>query len=335
MKKRLLKPPEKDGEFLFLPDISSLKQKIKKHTRIGVSHQPAFFNPGVSLKFLLIEELHECQKKIIFLDTDKSSAWARIPHSEGGVRIAQLAKSSEVLSTYKNLGQDGIKAFLDTVEQDLAGAQGLADASSAFKNFKELLLKNSDKPLLKDMLAQTFMEYYDIRMDYCFLSNMLKTMEYKELFLRIYKKPDLFREIYNKALDEYRTEFKFRFKHYPFPKLEKGEMPFWIIKNNERLRCFTKFVSPQDLDNGIVYPRAVTLTIFLRLYIFDLFIHGIGGANYEWIQDRIIERFFEKKPPPYCILSGTFLINNSPEREFPYFLYSPERIKSALKAYLA
>ena len=90
----------------------------------------------------------------------------------------------------------------------------------------------------------------------------------------------------------------------------------------------------KDFDTSLILPRAVTLTLFLRLYRLDLFIHGVGGGNYEWIQDRIIERFFKQKPSPYAVVSGTFLIDEYKERNFPYFFYSPEKIKTAANIFI-
>ena len=51
--------------------------------------------------------------------------------------------------------------------------------------------------------------------------------------------------------------------------------------------------------------RALVTTLWARLVLGDLFIHGIGGGNYDLVTDRIIERFFHRKPPGFMILSAT------------------------------
>ena len=43
--------------------------------------------------------------------------------------------------------------------------------------------------------------------------------------------------------------------------------------------------------------RALVTTLFARLLLGDLFLHGIGGAKYDQVTDAIIERFFGLKPP--------------------------------------
>jgi hypothetical protein len=45
--------------------------------------------------------------------------------------------------------------------------------------------------------------------------------------------------------------------------------------------------------------------LFARLLLGDLFIHGIGGAKYDEITDRLITRFFQLPAPAYLTLSST------------------------------
>ena len=46
-------------------------------------------------------------------------------------------------------------------------------------------------------------------------------------------------------------------------------------------------------------------TLFARLFLSDLFLHGIGGAKYDQVTDAIIERFFGLKPPEYMTITAT------------------------------
>jgi hypothetical protein len=51
--------------------------------------------------------------------------------------------------------------------------------------------------------------------------------------------------------------------------------------------------------------RALTTTMFARLCFADLFVHGIGGAKYDQMTDRIVARFFGIPAPEFLTLSGT------------------------------
>lgn len=333
MKKKLLKPPQNNGELFFSPSIKEFLTQVKEESRIGLCHQPYFFNPGISLKFIFLEKLPVGIKHIIFLDTDKVDIEIKLPCYGGRVRKAQFINTDLVLYDYPTPQKEVFYNFLSSLENDLKKVFP-RNVISIFLNFKDIILKNANKGLLKEVLADSFLQFYNIERNYCFLSDVIRSKEYEDFFLRIYKDSDKFRGIFNTTLDEYRREFRFRFKNFPFPKLEKDELPFWIVKDGKRIKCHKKDLYMADVDKLVIFPRAATLTIFLRVYNLDFFIHGIGGANYEWVQDRIIERFFKKTAPPFIVVSGTFFINNFKEREFPYFLFGPRKIIGRLESFM-
>ena len=51
--------------------------------------------------------------------------------------------------------------------------------------------------------------------------------------------------------------------------------------------------------------RALATTLFARLCVGDLFLHGIGGATYDAVTDGIVRRFFGVEPPGYAAVSAT------------------------------
>ncbi len=55
-------------------------------------------------------------------------------------------------------------------------------------------------------------------------------------------------------------------------------------------------------------PKAVPLTLFLRLCLADWFIHGVGGAAYEPIADHLIRNYFGMRPSPYGVMTYTALL---------------------------
>jgi hypothetical protein len=54
--------------------------------------------------------------------------------------------------------------------------------------------------------------------------------------------------------------------------------------------------------------RALTTTMYARLYLADLFIHGIGGGIYDELTDRIMERYFAMPAPAFLVISATLLL---------------------------
>ncbi len=57
-----------------------------------------------------------------------------------------------------------------------------------------------------------------------------------------------------------------------------------------------------------VRSRALTNTLYARLFLCDLFIHGIGGGKYDEVNDTLIRRYYGIEPPAYLVLSATLLL---------------------------
>jgi hypothetical protein len=329
-KRRLLSPPRGDGEIVFLPEPAGFFGRISESQRIGTAHQPYFFHPGIAVKFIALEAAPRGKKEIVFSDTDRVRVGVKIPVGRGGeVTTVDFITTERLLYDYPAPPESSLREFLDGIEALLR--PGKERCLSNFLAFKEIFMAKSGRGLLREILAESFMEYYGLKTPCQFLSEIIDGDEFHGFFSMISADHKRFRDIFNGALDEYGKEFRFRYRNFPFPKMGGDELPFWIVRDGLRERCFKK-----DLDAGRprgfrIFPRAVTLTLFLRLYRFDYFIHGVGGWNYEWIQDRIVERFFGQTPPPYAAASGTFLVGGLPERELPYFLFDPREIGRRVK----
>jgi hypothetical protein len=154
-----------------------------------------------------------------------------------------------------------------------------------------------------------------------------------------------FHQAYNAALAEYRRVHRLRSAAQPVPDLasSKGDLeaPFWIWTGDDPRRrpLFVKAAGRQLIlsdhqgwsaplpvsadshgaEAAIVLAelaakgvklrtRALTTTLYARLVLGDLFIHGIGGAKYDQVTDRLSETFFGVSPPPYVTLTGTLLL---------------------------
>jgi hypothetical protein len=154
-----------------------------------------------------------------------------------------------------------------------------------------------------------------------------------------------FLAIYNAAVGEFRRLHRIRNHAHPVPDLAvEGdwlEAPFWIwtAENPRRRRLFvrasgretwlsdrqnfeTKISLSPEADGGRaaeqlaelrrggvkIRSRALVTTLWARLVLGDLFIHGIGGGNYDQVTDIIIERFFGCAPPQFMVLSATLLL---------------------------
>ncbi len=148
----------------------------------------------------------------------------------------------------------------------------------------------------------------------------------------LFERSVLFHAIYNAALAEFRTVNHIRNRLHPMPDLIQEddwlEMPFWIwdAPRPQRRRLFARsrgdswevtdrvglrLTKDQVWENAIqlpdirIRPRALITTMYARLVLSDLFIHGIGGAKYDEVTDAIIRRFFNIEPPAFVTATAT------------------------------
>ena len=67
----------------------------------------------------------------------------------------------------------------------------------------------------------------------------------------------------------------------------------------------------QPVSSGspfVIRSRALTTTLFARLFLGDVFLHGIGGGKYDELTDDIIRRVWGIEPPEFIVLTGTSLL---------------------------
>ncbi|OHB80665.1 MAG: hypothetical protein A2V98_00105 [Planctomycetes bacterium RBG_16_64_12] len=168
--------------------------------------------------------------------------------------------------------------------------------------------------------------------------------------------------IYNEVVDEYRRVNRVRSRAHPVPNLaaegEWLEAPFWIWTGDDpcRRRLFAKrgrdrvvlsdrhaheIALPLQPDGdagraaqrlvelgreGVkIRSRALVTTLWARLVLGDLFLHGIGGAKYDQVTDAIVRRFFGLKPPGFLVLSATLHLPVARQRAAPEDLRAIQR----------
>ena len=177
------------------------------------------------------------------------------------------------------------------------------------------------------------------------MSRLCETEPFLWFFAHLIVRLPEFHEIYNDAVAEYRRDHRLRNRMQPVPDLESLdgwlEAPFWIWRRGDSLRgrLFARRVglvvelrdqkevfarlpatddSPLDAAVGLLgelptrglrlRTRALTTTLFARVCLADLFVHGIGGAKYDAMTDRLCERLFGMVAPSFLTVSATLYL---------------------------
>ena len=148
-----------------------------------------------------------------------------------------------------------------------------------------------------------------------------------------------FAGVLNGCLARSRERSGLRGAGQPFPDLdvvdESVELPFWVLIDGRRhrlwavetpegtsLRTFrgadSELVTlPRDTAEAgealaasglLVVPRAVTLTLYIRMFVADLFIHGTGGAKYDQVTDDLVRAWYGVEPPHFAVASLTLYL---------------------------
>jgi hypothetical protein len=148
------------------------------------------------------------------------------------------------------------------------------------------------------------------------------------------------------------------------------ELPFWLVYNTGKRASLYVSINSKSMQVGTEYdtvgtvdlskdkkqqlleileksksvirPKAVTLTLFVRLYLTDWFVHGIGAINYEYITDYLISRYYEISKLNFGIATATMILptetgenkfskETACNREFFFGLFPKQRLAAIVK----
>ena len=170
------------------------------------------------------------------------------------------------------------------------------------------------------------------------LDELADTRPFRLFFAHIALDAARFASVYNDALAAYRRARGIRSRANPFPDLavrgSRVELPFWLLTRGVRRRALHVEPEPGGVrlstaDGPVAWlpadsasqlaeavareglairPRAAALTLFVRLLVADLFVHGVGGARYDRVTDLIAEGFFGVRPPRYAVASASLCL---------------------------
>ena len=175
------------------------------------------------------------------------------------------------------------------------------------------------------------------------MSRICQTQAWFDFVEHCLKHADALHETYNDALNDYRLREQITNPGQPVAALGKSgdwvELPFWLYQTSDAGRNrmwvrshrtgwelasgarpteFAWTVQAPAQQGGLksviernpaqeicLRPRALMTTLFLRCFLADGFVHGIGGGIYDRLTDQIIRDFLGIDPPSYAIATAT------------------------------
>jgi hypothetical protein len=321
---------------------------------VVTGHQPELFHPGVWVKNFALQRLarrHRLTPLSLIVDNDNAKSTSiRVP--DVAVTPARLVtapydrwtgpKPHEELEVH----DEATFARFPEAVQAVTNAwpfqpllpefwQGAMQVARRTRNVGERLAG----------ARRLFEERWDCRNLELPMSRLCDTESFAWFAAHLLGDLPRFQAIHNCCLRAFRQQRGIRSHSHPFPELlaqgEWLEAPFWIWRAGQspRRRLFVRRTAESlelrggnDLlarlplfvgrewqtlaERGIkLRTRALTTTLFARLFLAALFVHGIGGGIYDVLTDQVIRQFYGLEPPAFVVLSATMYLPFSRDPE--------------------
>jgi len=300
-------------------------------------HQPLLYHPGLLFKNLILSEYVGSSEALginVIVDIDTGSCGEF--YYPKGERLEPRLEKGDI---YRKEGVYELQSFSDhqSILEELAKCEqelsGLGFDREAIRVRKAAALYEQIEPgssMVANMLVRRAFERSPDYLEVPF-STLLQIPEVQQFVASFILDFENFHLTYNRTLAEHRREHKIKNSANPFPNLLKSdgflELPLWFIneRKDERKPCYVKkekgeilFASGRDIlgkmhsENGVAFPEDLKLvpggmivTLLLRVFFSDLFIHGKGGARYDAFTDRFMRNYLSITPPAFITASGS------------------------------
>ncbi len=325
-------------------------------------HQPELFHPGVWLKNFALQGLarqHRAVPLNLIVDNDIAKpAVLRLPHETQRAQVSFDTGRAEVPYEERTVEDEQMFASLLARVEPMVRDWPFRPLLSAF--WTEALKQRRRTPLLGERLAaarRSLERAWGATPLEVPLSRVCQTEAFAWFAVHVLRALPRFHADYNGAVQAYRHRHEMRSPLHPAPDLTKEgdwlETPFWVWRTGapRRQRLWAlghrdaielragRDVMPALRGDALVQvaqwrllasaafkvrTRALTTTLFARLLLGDLFIHGIGGGKYDEVTDDLFRKFFDLDPPRFLILTATLLL---PLQRFPDAAAEYERLR--------
>ena len=324
---------------------TGIQQYRNQYPIIGTGHQPTIYYPGLLFKnFYAAELARQSGGKAVNFIVDSDIANYRIPipyQVNDHLYKKQRSIENSQNKIYRDFHPASSKVyhFLDETTKNL---QSLSEPriKQAFDQYKEQFFavyqKHQNFTETINNLRSRFDASRDIHLHDIKLSHIAQTTGYYRFLHFLLKHLERFSQIYNHAVEENKSK-----QYQPVKSLgfDQGwyELPYWLIKHAKRYPIWVKKdqqafhfssrnaglhinISRENTrseasmiaelkDKMALYPKATTLTIMIRLFFCDTFVHGTGAIAYERVNNRFLTEFFglDTKPIFYAVTGDIYL----------------------------
>jgi hypothetical protein len=306
---------------------------------VMTGHQPVMYHPGVWAKVFVAARIARTTGGTAIECVVDSDAWERVgltapcgdPVSRCFVDLARAPGEASYFASAPAPSLEEIDAFA-TEAVRILDTLGLPEVSERFSRFCDLLRERTDARNLAEAVTSA-RRAYESPAGIAYLDVPITEQGLTESFAlfaaHVAADARAFASIHNDSLERHRREQSVRSSSHPFPDLEttdsEVELPFWYLDGASRKAVWARQTGgsvdltvdgepvaridpeasrPYSRDVRLA-PRAIALTLFNRLAVCDLFVHGAGGASYDVVTEDVCRRFFGVELPAFGAVTLT------------------------------
>lgn len=315
---------------------------------IVAGHQPELFHPGVWLKNFTLAAMarrHDGVALNLVVDNDTAkNALLHVPADGRLVRVPYDHWQSAVPFEERQVLDEDLFRSLPKAVGELTAAWPFTPLLGDY--WAEVCQQADRTPLLGERFVaarRAFERRWGCANFEVPLSRICQTEAFAWFACHLCSNLELFQAIYNGEVQAYRKRYHMRSRHHPVPDLARAadwlEAPLWAWRSGgkHRERLFVRRAAgglelragaeawptlrstSQSLEligqwrsleqaGFKIRTRALTTTLFARLFLGDLFVHGLGGGKYDKLTDDIMRRFYNIEPPEFAVVTGTLLL---------------------------
>jgi hypothetical protein len=273
---------------------------------VMTGHQPLMVHPGVLAKYLAASALADrdsAHAAFLVVDQDETDPGAfEVPDNSPKGEL--IRRTVRILPA----PPDGVPAGCHPAQQAAAielphsdwpfvrdGLNSIADAFNAHKAANSLAEQSAQASF-------ELMRPLGIEGTALFATRLARTDLFRELIERMQRNPVEFVERYNAAVAAHPEA-----KMAPLimsSAADRYELPLWALGwDAPRRRVYEEDLC--DIPTESLAPRALFMTLLVRLAGCDLFIHGAGGWIYDRITEQLSREWLGEELAPMCLATAT------------------------------
>ena len=297
---------------------------------VASGHQPIVYHPGICAKTRFLSNFVKESAALalnIIIDTDVGDAgelvFPQAINAGGGLEKQSLAVASGLLMNQVLAPESRTRAVFEKISQNLEqneqwqAARGSQRAGALYERLAGIPVVHAHS--IVRWAFEGARSYLEIP-----LSRIVQEPETARFFGDVVSRASTLVPLYNRLLDEHRQAHRIKNPANPFPSLEMAdtrmEVPLWLISPAQGTRSAIRIAKGENREffkdlagtgtslcsvREFLAPRGALITLLLRLFCSDFFIHGLGGARYDTFTDALIRRLYAVEPPGFVAASGS------------------------------